>query len=147
MLASRVIILQLTESFYRREDLGLEKRLLAKLPGFLNWALDGLHRLRQRGHFKLPASSEEAMAEMEALASTASAFIRDKRELAPGVSVPVDRLFTECKLLCEDAGRRKPGTKQLFGRNLKTALPRVRLTQMRDQKGKQHRQYEGIGLK
>jgi phage/plasmid-associated DNA primase len=50
-LVGRFIILRLTESFFGREDPGLFQRLLPEMPGILNLAIDGWHRLRQRGLF------------------------------------------------------------------------------------------------
>ena len=59
-LASRFVLLTLTESFYGKEDHDLTQKLLTELPGILNWALRGLDRLRERGHFQIPRSSREA---------------------------------------------------------------------------------------
>ena len=50
-LPSRFLILQLTETFYDREDHALGKRLISELPSILNWALDGLSRLMNSGRF------------------------------------------------------------------------------------------------
>jgi putative DNA primase/helicase len=43
-LASRLILLRLTRSWYGKEDLGLLDRLLPELPGILLWAIEGWHR-------------------------------------------------------------------------------------------------------
>ena len=56
--------LTLTESFLGREDLTLSDRLGRELTGILNWALRGLKRLRRRGYFVMPKSSEEAIARL-----------------------------------------------------------------------------------
>ena len=69
-LASRFIVLTMRESFYGREDRSLTKRLIRELPGILNWALDGLDRLRERGHFEMPQSSTEAIRVIEDLAKS-----------------------------------------------------------------------------
>src|SRR5208283_2099412 len=53
-LASRLVILRFTRSFYGREDTGLSDRLQSELPGILLWALQGWQRLRQRGRFEQP---------------------------------------------------------------------------------------------
>jgi putative DNA primase/helicase len=50
-LMKRIILLSFRQSFCGREDIDLEKRLLGELPGILRWAIDGWHRLQQRGHF------------------------------------------------------------------------------------------------
>jgi P4 family phage/plasmid primase-like protien len=47
--ASRLKTLLMTQSFAGREDVGLEKRLAAELPGIVNWAIKGLERLRAQG--------------------------------------------------------------------------------------------------
>jgi putative DNA primase/helicase len=49
-LASRFLILLLTNSFYGKEDLGLTARIIHELPGILNWSLDGWQRLQNRGY-------------------------------------------------------------------------------------------------
>ena len=76
-LASRFIVLTLRESFYGREDRSLTKRLIRELPGILNWALDGLDRLHDRGYFEMPQSSTEAIRVIEDLGSPVGAFVRD----------------------------------------------------------------------
>jgi len=42
-LASRLIVLRLTESWYGRENTKLTSELLAELPGILLWAIEGCH--------------------------------------------------------------------------------------------------------
>jgi putative DNA primase/helicase len=58
-LVGRMIVLRLTESFYGREDQKLTDKLLVERPGILLWALEGLRRLRVRGHFVQPATGRE----------------------------------------------------------------------------------------
>ena len=60
-LASRFILLQLTRSFYGKEDLKLTDKLLTELPGIPKWALHGLDRLRRYGSFQMPKSSADAI--------------------------------------------------------------------------------------
>lgn len=143
-LASRFILLTLTRSFLGKEDHGLTDRLLTELPGILNWALEGLQRLRQRGHFIQPKSSAGAITELEDLASPVGAFIRDCCLVGPGQSVPIDDMFDAWKLWCERQGR-KPGTKQTFGRDLRAAIPNLKITQPREE-GVRQRVYEGVAI-
>jgi putative DNA primase/helicase len=51
-LERRMIVLNTTQSFCRKEDIRLTEKLLEELPGILNWAIVGLNRLRRRGHFR-----------------------------------------------------------------------------------------------
>ncbi len=53
-LASRFVLLGLTKRFLGKEDRKLKRKLKPELAGILNMALDGLDRLRERGHFVMP---------------------------------------------------------------------------------------------
>ena len=61
-LASRFIVMPLTNSFYGREDLGLTDRLLGELSAILSWAISGWQRLRERGYFVQPKSAARVSA-------------------------------------------------------------------------------------
>ena len=119
-LAGRFVLLNLTESFYDREDHGLFDKLIAELSSILNWAMEGYRRLRKRGRFVQPQSAQDALNDIEMLASPIKAFIRDCCDVRPGLSVTVDDLWTEYQVWCEREGGR-PGNKEWFGRNLLTA--------------------------
>jgi len=142
-LASRFLVLRLTKSFYGAEDHGLTDRLLAELPGILNWALDGLDRLRKRGHLVQPASGQELVDELEALASPITMFARDFCVLDPNAEGSIQELYDRWLAWCRDAGRDHPGTVASFGKQLTAAFPELRKTQPRRQ-GRQIRCYRGI---
>lgn len=132
-------------SFYGQEDRGLGHRLMSELPGILNWAREGYLRLRKRGFFLQPDSARDAIEELEALGSPISAFLKERCIVAPGLRVPADDLFSEWRNWCETNGRREPGTVQSFGRDLRAAVPSLKVTQPRIG-GVRERCYEGIGL-
>lgn len=144
-LASRFIVLILTNSFYGREDQTLTAKLLTELPGILNWAITGWHRLSGFGHFKQPKSALDAIQQFEDLGSPIGAFLRERCEIGAGHSIGVNHLFDAWSLWCNEQGRH-PGTKQTFGANLNAACPGLKLTRPRDG-DERHRAYEGIGLK
>ncbi len=143
-LAKRFLILVLTRSVYGREDPALLSKLLPELPGILNWSLDGLDRLRAQRHFSEPASARDAVRELEDLASPVTAFLRDRCLVGRDQSAPVDGLWTAWKSWCED-GSQHHGTKQTFGRDLRSAIPGLRVHQPRDG-AERHRVYLGVGL-
>jgi putative DNA primase/helicase len=146
-LAGRFIVLVLENSFYGREDTGLGNRLLGELPGILNWALVGYRRIRERGHFVQPRSSSEAIEELEALGSPIKAFIRDSRYcVGPQYSVAVELIYQDWRTWAQNNGRRDPGTKQSFGRDLRAAISGLRTSQ-HSQDGSRSREYRGIGMK
>lgn len=145
-LAGRFIVLSLRESFYGREDHALTDKLMAELPGILNWALDGLERLNARGCFLQPVSSEQAVQELEDLGSPIKAFIRERCTVGPAEeAVPLD-VYEAWTAWCRDNGRDRPGTLQTFGRDLRAAVPHLAVRQPRQDHGR-YRLYQGIGLK
>jgi putative DNA primase/helicase len=143
-LASRFILLQFTRSFYGKENTALTDELLEELPGILNWSLDGFEHLLTRGRFVQPTSAAEALRELEDLGSPISAFVRDRCTVGPH-EVAVDALFDEWKAWCTDNGRDRPGNRQVFGRDLRAAVPGLRTRRPRDG-FERARHYIGIGL-
>jgi putative DNA primase/helicase len=130
-LASRFVVLMLTESFYGREDPGLTEKLLQELPGILNWAIAGWQRLQARRHFVQPTSSREAIEQLEDLGSPIGAFVRERCSTSPAAEVESTRLFEAWKSWSTDQGRDHPGTLAWFGRDLRAVLPNVSTTQRR----------------
>jgi putative DNA primase/helicase len=145
-LASRFIIFTLQHSFLGQEDRGLTKRLLEELPGVLNWAIEGWASLSKRGHFVQPASSSEAILDLEAATSPIKAFVRDCCTIGPERSVHTDELYQEWRRWCEKSGRDRPGAIQKFGRDLRSALPAVHTSQSRGSDRSRLRVYQGIGI-
>ncbi|MFF4350873.1 phage/plasmid primase, P4 family [Streptomyces sp. NPDC001530] len=145
VIARRFIVLNLTVSWLGKEDATLLDRLVAEMPGILNWALDGLARLQQTDRIAEPAASREAITTMQDTASPTSAFIRERCTTGPACTIPVDSLWAVWREWAEDNGVR-PGTKQVFGRNLLSVVPRLNRTRPRDAHGRQVATYNGITL-
>lgn len=144
-LSSRFIILRLTNSFLGKEDTGLAKRLLLELPAILNWSLDGLERLNDRGYFRQPASAREYVEAMENLTSPIGAFIRENCEVSPNAEVNVDVIYDAWKGYCLREGRKFVETKASFGASLFAAVPG--LTKKRvGPRGDRRYSYIGIGM-
>jgi putative DNA primase/helicase len=137
-LASRFVLLTLTQSFYGQEDHGLKDKLRPELPGIFNWALQGLDRLRKRGRFDMPRSSLDAVRQLEDLGSPISAFLRDWCVIDRKFRIEADEAFRAWGAYCERNGH-KAGSASSFGRDLRTVLP-----QLRDSRG--HRQHHYLGL-
>jgi len=144
-LAGRFLILRLTRSWYGHEDHALTDKLLAELPGILNWCLEGLRSLHERGRFQQPDSGTEAMQELEDLGSPVGAFIRDRCTIGPGHWIEQQRLYRAWCVWCESEGRTRTGTRQTFGRDLRAVVPGIQARQVRIE-GEQARIYEGVGL-
>ena len=144
--ASRFIVLTIQTSFYGREDLALTGRLLDELAGILKWAIAGWRRLQERGRLVQPASSAEAIRDLEDLSSPIGAFLRDRCDLGASCQVECATLFVAWCDWCKAANRDHTGTKQTFGRDLRAAIPWLRTAQPREG-GTRERHYLGVSLK
>jgi putative DNA primase/helicase len=146
-LASRFLILLLTNSFYRKEDLGLTARIIRELPGILNWSLDGWQRLQTRGHFVQPASSAGAQRDFEDLGSPIGAFLRDRCVMAQFATCRPEDLYNAWCDWCRGQNISHVSTVQMFGRDLRAAVGALRTVQHRGATGVPERHYQGIELK
>jgi putative DNA primase/helicase len=144
-IAGRFVALLLSRSWLGEEDHTLEPELHAELPGILNWALDGLQRLSGNNTFTRPESTDEAVTALRDLASPVAAFIRDQCVTGTDKEVAVDDLWDAWKVWAENNGHAR-STKQVLGRNLRAALPRVRVVQPR-QADDRYRAYAGVALR
>jgi hypothetical protein len=71
------------------------------------------------------------------------AFVEERCEVTPGVQVECAALYAAWVSWCADQGREHPGTVQVFGRNLSSAIPAVTMARPRVE-GAQVRVYQGI---
>jgi putative DNA primase/helicase len=147
-LASRFIVLRFVKSFADNPDTGLSDRLMLELPGILNWAIEGWVNLQKRGHFVQPQSSIDAVEEMEDIGSPVLAFVRDRCIIDPAAEENIDELFKEWCHYCGEESRREAGTKAIFGRDLRTAVPAITIVRRRDDENGDRRikKYQGVRL-
>jgi putative DNA primase/helicase len=139
-IASRFIVLRLTESFYGKEDRELASKLTKELSGILNWSLAGLERLERRGYFLQPASGAEHVQRMADLAAPIATFAREWCEVGPAKSIKVKELCRAYLAWSKETGQ-KPQPAFLFGKELHDACPTLAT------KGHgARRTYVGIGL-
>jgi len=119
-LANRFVPLVMRKSFLGHEDLGLLGEMLPELPGILNWSIEGWRRLRERCHFKLPSSSEDAIQHLEDLASPEAAFIRDECEFNTEAIISKQELYEAWRLWCVSRDV-FPASMEIFSTRLQAA--------------------------
>ncbi len=124
-LSSRFIVLQMQRSFLGQEDHGLTARLLGELPGILNWAMDGLDRLRARGRLLQPETGRDLAAAMEELASPVAMFAAECLVEARDATVPKADVFELWCAWCDEHGHQHPGSEGTLGKRLRAALPGI----------------------
>jgi len=145
-VVTRFIYLKLTESFLNREDKGLFDRLVQELPSILLWAIEGLWRLRERGHFIQPETGRSLFRQMSSTASPIKQFV-EERCILDG-EIRAGKLFNEWELWCLE-NKRDVGKPQRFGRDLHAAFPKIEVKQKRYEEmgGTNRDTYYGIQLR
>jgi putative DNA primase/helicase len=142
-IANRFVMLMLTTSWLGRENTALTGELLPELPGILNWALDGLERLRVAGRFTEPPSSRDAIIALQDLVSPIAAFVRDRCLRGPH-EIPCAELYRAWKDWAAEMGHRVISV-QSFGRDLRAVIPTLRMIRPRDGDDRV-RHYHGVTL-
>ncbi len=146
-LASRFVISILTTSFYGRENPKLTDELLAEAPAIFNWALEGLDRLRDRGHFVTPTSARRGappprgprLAGRRVRARRAASSTRPSRS-------PRTRSGRPGRTGAPTRGTSRPGTKAVFARDLHAAVPVLASIRPRDGEARSHA-WRGVMLR
>jgi putative DNA primase/helicase len=142
-VATRFLVLTLTQSWLGRENENLTNELLTELPAILNWALEGLDRLQKARRFVEPASSRDAVTTLTDLTSPVSAFVREVCVQGAGFEVSCRVLYMRWRAWSMDHGRDHPTTDAVFGRDLRAVLPTLK----RARRGEGHTWvYEGIDI-
>jgi putative DNA primase/helicase len=144
-IATRFVVLELRESWLGRENTRLTDELLTELPGILRWALDGLDRLITTDRFTTVHSSEDAIAALADMVSPIGAFVRECCVVGPAFEVPVRQLYDAWKDWCVGNGHYHAGTIQRFGRDLRAAVPGLKVARPSDA-GRRHRSFVGLGV-
>jgi P4 family phage/plasmid primase-like protien len=132
-LAGRFIYLMTTQSFYGREDIHLEGKLAAELPGIFNWAVEGLMRLLKRGYFVQTEAGKEAVAMAEELGSPVIAFVREWCQIGGNRQTRSQELYDAYKRWCDEAGRSQMGRNRFY-EEFQRAFPDCERSKIRDQK-------------
>lgn len=94
----------------------LDRKVIEQeLPGVLNWALDGLYRLREQGGFTRSAASDEALEQFRVRADTIAQFlIEDETLPASGERVERKDLFDSYRLWALENNLKTPLTRFAF---------------------------------
>jgi putative DNA primase/helicase len=81
--------------------------------GILNWALEGLRRLKERGHFEVPTGVEDATKQFRENNDVPALFIEDRCVQGADLKVQASQLYTEYKEWCLENGHRPMSSTRL----------------------------------
>jgi len=126
-----------------RQDRALAERLCKELPGIVNWALEGLRRLQNRGRFDVPMICQKAVKEHRRECNPARNFLGSEYAEAPEYHIETDSLYSRYRDFCNQ-NRYMPLNESNFGQEVRRAFPRVERRRRRLPGGKRVWYYEGI---
>jgi putative DNA primase/helicase len=102
---NRVIIINMNNRIPdNKRDPRLLDKLKCELPGIFNWSLDGLKRLRRKGHFTQAEQSVKAREEYKAENDTEAAFADECLEFNPTYQVKSQYLYDTYNGWCKRNG-------------------------------------------
>jgi putative DNA primase/helicase len=147
-LPTRFVVLEMTRTFFDREDIHLTDKLLAELPGILNWALDGWDALAERGHLVQPKSGKDAAETLLLAASNIRSFVEEKCELGSEYRIECGKLLSACRGWHEDRRIWFTLESNQLSARLKHAYPQIGVERPRDAiDPKRPRYFTGIRLR
>jgi putative DNA primase/helicase len=122
----------------QERDPQLAEKLRSELSGILNWTLEGLERVKQRGLI-VPDAVSRAVAEYRAEQDAMAAFIMDCCITGQQCSAAAGELWKAWGEWCRENGE-KEGTQRAFGSELKRR-------KFESYRGSTGNRWRGIGLK
>jgi putative DNA primase/helicase len=138
-MEARLRVSYFGQSFLGKEDWDMRPKLRteAEKGMLINWALQGLARLRKINRFTTPQSSLRVLESFRNISSPIIPFVQECCSLCPGALIDEneritqkywvsrDELYDTWKGWCEDNGR-IPGAKEVFIQNLTMAFPSIK---------------------
>lgn len=125
-LFRRVKILPFPPLPEKQRDPQIKKKIVQEGAGILNWALDGLDRLRERGHFIFPEKVTEATMGFQMSNDTAANFSNDCCEMDPNSELPSMELYRAYVSWCFKNGHKPKSTTAVASDWKRLGLTRLR---------------------
>jgi len=114
-LLRRLYIVQWPELPEEERDPSLRVRIQGEAAGFLAWAVEGLKRLRARGHFEIPASVKRANAEYEREQNHELQFL-EAYAVRDGGNYSLQESYEAYLRWCKDEGIQYPRKANMFAK-------------------------------
>jgi putative DNA primase/helicase len=143
-IGRRIIFLPFHQSYADREDFDLDDKLANEMPGVLNWALEGLRMLRERGRFVQPKCGVSFRQDFDEASSPIARFVEECCQVGEGLTEDKNALRDVLNNWLVDNGH-----KQLSAPKVTTVLRSVntRIESARVQVGEDRIQtFKGIKL-
>jgi putative DNA primase/helicase len=105
-LFRRVKVVAFPELPEEERDPEVKRRIAQEGAGILNWALEGLRRLNDRGHFEVPEGVQDATKQFRTNNDVPALFVQDRCIKDANLKVQAGQLYVEYKEWCLENGHR-----------------------------------------
>jgi len=105
-LFRRVKVIKFPQIPGEERDPRVKRAIESEGAGILNWALDGLDRLRKRGRFEVPEGVEEATTQFRESNDVPALFVAERCIKGPEYEVKASSLYAEYREWCLENGHR-----------------------------------------
>jgi P4 family phage/plasmid primase-like protien len=112
-LFRRVKVVEFPQLAEDERDPKIKHAIEQEGAGILNWALEGLWRLKERGHFEVPTGVEDATKQFRENNDVPALFIEDRCIQGADLKVQASQLYTEYKEWCLENGHRPMSSTRL----------------------------------
>ena len=112
-LFRRVKVVTFPALVENERDPKIKRAIETEGAGILNWALEGLRRLKERGHFEVPTGVEDATKQFRENNDVPALFIEDRCIQGVDLKVQASQLYTEYKEWCLENGHRPMSSTRL----------------------------------
>jgi putative DNA primase/helicase len=124
-----------------RQNPLLKEELKEELSGILLWALAGLRRLQQRGHFVTPKVCADALTDYRQDSNPARVFLDENCQEDTEGSIGCSQLYEHYQSWCRQNGFDMLDARQ-FGKEVKKALPKME--RVKASRGSREWLYRGV---
>ena len=109
----RVKVVEFLPLSEEQRDPMLKEKIKAEGAGILNWALDGLQRLRERGHFNIPPRVKEVTQQFLETNDIVALFVAERCSTGPEHHEQSSELYKQYKFWCEDNGHKPKSSTEI----------------------------------
>lgn len=141
----RLVVIPFKRTFLPEErDVHLSKKLIEELPGILNWALEGYHKIRSEKGIALRGLPLRETESFAGSSDSVAKFLEEECILSPEARLPSIELYAAYKFFCERDGYRACSNNE-FGKRL-AHYSKGTVENKRASTGLRVRFYQGITL-
>ena len=126
-LFRRVKVVKFPQIPEGRRDPDVKRHIQTEGAGILNWALEGLDRLKARGYFEVPTAVEDATHHFQSVNDVPATFLEEACVREEKARMTGAQLYRDYKFWCEENGHRPQSSTRVADEWQRLGLERHRI--------------------